>query len=67
MNIEKSTEKQVFLETATVFIFTTQKEQEQFKCGAKSVSACADNIQNGKCPRKYVHWKLFEPFHKEYN
>ena len=65
MNIEKSTDKQEVIEKAEVFIFVTRKEQKQFKCTTKNISDCAYNIKQGLCPRKHVHWKLFETFQKE--
>ena len=64
-NIEKSTKTQENKEKSELFIFVTRKEQSNFKCNANGISDCADNIQNGKCPRKHVHWKLFETLHQK--
>lgn len=65
LNIEKSTKTQETKETSELFIFATQKEPKPFCCNACSISDCADEIKNGKCPCKPVHSKLFETFQEK--
>lgn len=65
LNIEKSNIRQKSLEKSEALIFVTRKNSKHFKCGATSVSDCAYKIKKGLCPRKHVHWKLFETFQKE--